>query len=43
MIGGDLEVEKQKPDSSNVEVGNEMGKTYQCEVNGKLGNKRQNQ
>ena len=43
MIGGDLEVEKQKPDSSNMEVGNGMGKTYQCEDNGKLGDKKQKQ
>ena len=43
MIGGDLEVEKQKPDSINMEVGNGMGKTYQCEDNGKLGNKKQKQ
>ena len=43
MIGGDLEVERQTPDSSNMEVGNGMGKAYQCEDNGKLGNNDQNQ
>ena len=43
MIGGDWEVERQTPDSSNVEVGNGMGKTYQCEDNEKLGNNDQNQ
>ena len=31
MIGGDLEVERQNPDSSNMEVENGMDKTYQCE------------
>ena len=43
MIGGDWEVERQTSDSSNMEVGNGMGKTYQCEDNGKLRNNDQNQ
>ena len=43
MIGGDWEVERQTPGSSNTEVGNGMGKTDQCEDNGKLGNNDQNQ
>ena len=43
MIGGDWEVERQTPDSSNMEVGNGMGKTYRCEDNEKLGNNDQNQ
>ena len=43
MTGGDWEVERQTPDSSNMEVGNGMGKTCQCESNGKLGNNDQNQ
>ena len=38
MIGGDWEVERQTPDSSIIEVKNGMGKTYQCEDIGKLGN-----
>ena len=32
MIGGDWEVERQTPDSSNMEVGNGMRKTDQWEV-----------
>ena len=43
MIGGDWEVERKTPDSSNVEVGNGMGKAYQCEDNEKLGYNDQNQ
>ena len=43
MIRCDWEVERQTPDSSNMEVGNGMGKTWQCEGNGKLGNNDQNQ
>ena len=43
MIGGDWEVERLTPDSSNMEVGNGMGKTHQCEDNGKLGNNDQSQ
>ena len=43
MISGDWEVERQTPDSSNMEAGNGMGKTYQYEDNGKLGNNDQNQ
>ena len=43
MIGGDWEVERKTPDSSNVEVENGMGKAYQCEDNEKLGNNDQNQ
>ena len=43
MIGGDWEVEWQTPDSSIKKVENGMGKTYQCEDNGKLGNNDQNQ
>ena len=43
MIGGDWEVEKQTPDSSNMEVGNGMAKTNQCADNGKLGNSDENQ
>ena len=43
MIGVDWEGEKQTHDSSNMEVENNMGKTYQCEDNGKLGNNDQNQ
>ena len=43
MIGGDWEVGRQTPDSSNMEAGNGMGKTDQCEDNGKLGNNDQNQ
>ena len=43
MIGGDCKVERQIPDSSNMEAGNGMGKTDQCEYNGKLGNNDQNQ
>ena len=38
MISGDWEVERQTPDSSIIEVENGMGKTYQCEDIGKLGN-----
>ena len=37
MIGGDWEAERQTPDSNNMEVGNGMGKTDQCEDHGKLG------
>ena len=37
MIGGDWEAERQTPDSKNMEVGNGMGKTDQCEDHGKLG------
>ena len=43
MISGDWEVERQAPDSRNIEVGNGMDKTYQCEDNRKLGNNDQNQ
>ena len=43
MVVGDWEVERQTPGSSNMEVGNGMGKTDQCEDNGKLGNNDQNQ
>ena len=43
MIGGDWKVERQTTDSSNMEVGNGMGKTDQCEDNGKLGNNNPNQ
>ena len=43
MISGDWEVERQTPDSSNMEVGNGMGKTDPCMDNGKLGNSDQNQ
>ena len=43
MIGGDWEVERQTPDSSNMEVGNGMDKADQCKVNRKLGNIDQNQ
>ena len=43
MIGGDWEVERQTPDSNNMEVGNGMGKADQCEDNRKLGNSDQNQ
>ena len=43
MIGGDWEVGRQTPDSSNMEAGNGMGKTDQCEDNGKLGNNDLNQ
>ena len=43
MIGGDWEVVRQTHDSSIMKVENSMGKTYQCEDNGKLGNNDQNQ
>ena len=43
MISGDREVERQTPDSSNVEVGNGMDKADQCEDNRKLGSIDQNQ
>ena len=43
MIGSDWEVERQSPYSSTMKVENDMGKTYQCEDNGKLGNNDQNQ
>ena len=43
MIGGDWEVERQTPYSSTMNVESDMGKTYQCEDNGKLGNNDQNQ
>ena len=43
MIVGVWEVERQTRDSSNMEVGNGMGKTEQCQDNGKLGNSDQNQ
>ena len=43
IIGGDWEVERQTPDSSNMEVGNGMRKTDQCEDNGKLGKNDQSQ
>ena len=43
MIGGDWEVERQTPGSSNTQVGNGIGKTDQYEDNGKLGNNDQNQ
>ena len=43
MIGGDWEAERQTPDSSNMEVGNGMGKADQCKDNRKLGNSDQNQ
>ena len=42
MIGGDWEAERQTTDSSNMEVGNGMGKADQCEDNRKLGNSDQN-
>ena len=43
MIGSDWEVVRQTHDSSITKVENSMGKTYQCEDNGKLGNNDQNQ
>ena len=43
MISGGWEVERQATDRSNMEVGSGMGKTDQCEDNGKLGNSDQNQ
>ena len=48
MVVGDWESERQTPGSSNMEVGNGMGKTDQWEIketedNGKLGNNDQNQ
>ena len=43
MIGGDQDVQRQTPDSSNMEAGNGMGKTDQCEDNEKLDNNDQNQ
>ena len=43
MIGGDWEVERQTSHSSIMKVEIGMGKTYQCEDNGKLGNNDQNQ
>ena len=43
MIRGDWEVERQRPDSSNRDTGNGMGKIDQWEDNEKLGNNDQNQ
>ena len=43
MIGGNWEVERQTPDSSNMEVGDGMGKTYQSKGNAKLRHNDQNQ